>query len=138
MEITVSHAQGQAPVTILHTHGPVDASNYAGLVAKAQELYKAGTRDLLLDLSDTNHISSSGIVALHLISMVMRGESLPDSESSGWESARAIDRDLDKGMQKHFKLFNTSPNIDRVLSMVGFKQFLEVHTDLDAAVASFA
>ncbi len=136
MEITVTQAQGQVPVTILKPHGALDASTYRELMAEAQKVYQAGARRLLVDLSAVDHMSSSGIVALHTIATLMRGESLPDEES-GWESARAIDRDQDKGIQANFKLLSPNPNVDRVLNMVGFKRFLEVHTDQETAVASF-
>jgi anti-anti-sigma regulatory factor len=34
-------------------------------------------------------------------------------------------------------LLNPQPRVDRVLDMAGFKQFFEVYTDLETAVASF-
>ncbi len=136
MEITVSQSQGQVPVTILEPHGALDASSYRQLIARAKEAYTAGTRDMLIDMSGLTHMSSSGIVALHTISMLMRGEELPEEES-GWEAARRIDRDSGGGLQKHFKLLNPPTNIDKILDMVGFKNFVEVHTDLKQAVASF-
>jgi anti-anti-sigma regulatory factor len=40
-------------------------------------------------------------------------------------------------MQSHLKLLNPQPRVDRVLDTVGFKQFLGIYTDLEAAVASF-
>ena len=39
MDITVQQMQGRVPVTILQTHGDLDASNYQDLIAK-------GTRGL--------------------------------------------------------------------------------------------
>ncbi len=136
MNITVSSAQGRVPVTILHVHGDLDASSYTDLIAKGQEVYNAGARDILLDLSDLSYISSSGLVALHRIALIVRGEKPSDPEA-GWAALHAIDRERDTGLQQHVKLFNPQPRVDTVLQTVGFKQFFEVYTDLATAIASF-
>ena len=136
MDITVSHAQGHVPVTVLHVHGDVDASSYQDLIARAQEVCAAGTRDMLMDLSDVPYMSSSGLVALQSVAALLRGDEMSDLES-GWGALHAVERDRDAGLQSHFKLFNPQPRVDHVLEVVGFKRFLEVHTDLEEAVASF-
>lgn len=129
-------AQGRVPVMVLQPHGDVDASNYLELIAAAQKAYGAGERDVLLDLSHVPYLSSSGLVALQSIAALMRGDTPPDLEG-GWEALRAIRRDREMGMQSRFKLLNPQPRVDRVLDTVGFKRFLEIYTDLEAAVASF-
>jgi anti-anti-sigma regulatory factor len=136
MEITVYQAQGRVPVTVLQPQGDLDASNYRDLIAKAKEAYDAGARDILLDLSHTPYLSSSGLVALHSIAMMLRGEKPPDPES-GWGAFRSIDRDRGHGLQQHFKLLGPQPKVDNVLEMAGFRQYLEVFTDLEMAVTSF-
>ncbi len=136
MEITVQQRQGRAPVTILQTHGDLDASTYQDLIAKAQQVYEAGARNILIDMSDTEFMGSSGLVALHSIALLLRGKELPDLES-GWAAFHAIDRDRDAGLQQHIKLLNPQSQVDRALEMSGLKQFFEVHTDLETAVASF-
>jgi anti-anti-sigma regulatory factor len=136
MNVTISQAQGRVPVTVLHIQGDLDASSYRDLIAKGQEVYDAGTRDILLDLGDMSFISSSGIVALHVVSLIVRGEKPSDPEL-GWEAFRAIGRDRDVGLQQHVKLLNPQDQADKVLETVGFKQFFEIHSDLETAVASF-
>ncbi len=136
MNVTVSQAQGRVPVTVLQTHGDLDATNYQDLIALAQQVYEGGARDILLDLSDTSYVSSSGLVALQGISALLRGDELPDLEA-GWAAFHAADRQRDAGLQSHCKLLSPQPRVARVLEMVGFTQFLEVYTDLEAAVASF-
>ena len=136
MDITVKQMQGSVPVTILQTHGDLDASNYQDLIAKGQEVYEAGARDILLDMSDTPFMGSSGLAALHSLALLVRGDELPDLES-GWNVFHEIDRDRDSGLQKHIKLLNPQPQVDRTLEMTGLKQFFEVHTDLEMAIASF-
>ncbi len=137
MEITVTQVQGTSvQVTVLGTHGDLDASNYQDLISKAQEAYDAGARDLLLDLSDTPYMSSSGLVALQTVASLLRGERVTESEE-GWGAIRAIDRHRDSGLQQHLKLLNPQPRVERVLDMVGFTRFLEVYPNLDAAISSF-
>jgi anti-anti-sigma regulatory factor len=136
MEITVHQAQGSVPVTVLQPHGDVDASNYRVLIAQAQAVYDVGARDVLLDLSDTPYMSSSGLVALHRIAVMLRGEE-PAEPESGWEAFRAIRRDVARDVEQHFKLLNPQPAVAKVLEMSGFKQFVEVYTDLETAVAAF-
>jgi anti-anti-sigma factor len=136
VDITVKQVEGTVAVTVLQPHGDLDASNYEALIARAREAYDSGARDMILDLGDTPYMSSSGLVALQSIAALCRGEQAPDPEE-GWGAIRAIHRDRDAGFQQHLKLVNPQPRVDRVLEMVGFKRFLEVYPDLDAAVASF-
>lgn len=136
MNITVSQAQGRVAVAVLQTHGDLDAGSYRELIAAAQEAHGAGASDILLDLSDTPYMSSSGVVALQSIAALLRDEEPPDLEA-GWTTLRSIERVRELGFQPHFKLFGPQPRVSSVLKMVGFDRFLEVHSDLEAAIASF-
>ena len=136
MNITVNQAQGKVPVTILGLNGDLDASNYRAVIAGVQQAYNSGARYLLLDMSNVPFMASSGLVALHSGALIMRGEE-PPGEEAGWGAFHALDHDRDRGLQQHIKLLNPQPAIDRALEMTGLKQFFEIHTDLDTAVASF-
>jgi anti-anti-sigma regulatory factor len=136
MNETVWLHQGRLPVTVIQTHGDLDASNYRDLIAVAREAYEGGAQDILLDLSDTPYMSSSGLVALQSIAALLQGGEPPDPEA-GWSALHAVDRHREAGPNPHFKLLSPQPRVDKVLDMTGFKQFLEVYTDLDSAVASF-
>lgn len=136
MEITVERVEGNRPVTILGIHGHLDASSYQDLIANARELHHGGARYLILDMSDTDFMSSAGLVALHSIAILMRGEEPPDPES-GWEAFHAIGRDLESGSQSHVKLLNPHSRVDKVLQKTGFKKYFEIYTDREQAIASF-
>jgi anti-anti-sigma factor len=136
MDISVSQAQGNVPVTVLKLDGQLDGQNYQDLIAKAQELHRAGSRDFLLDLSDLTYISSAGLVALHSIALMLRGEEMPDAQA-GWSAYRSMGRSSEAGLQRHLKLFNPRDEVKSVFEMVGFDRVFEVHTDLDQAVKSF-
>lgn len=136
MDISVSQAEGKVPVSVLKLDGQLDGQNYQELIARAQELFKAGARDFILDLSDLTYISSAGLVALHSVALLVKGEQLPDTEQ-GWSAYRSMGRTSASGPQAHIKLLNPREDVKNVLDMVGFGNVFETYTDLDEAVKSF-
>lgn len=136
MEISVSEAQGNVPIKVLKLNGQLDGQNYQDLIGKAQELHKAGAKDFILDLSDLTYISSAGLVALHSMALLVKGEDLPDTEH-GWSAYRSMGKTSASGLQSHVKLFNPREEVKSVLEMVGFSTVFEIFTDLDEAVQSF-
>lgn len=136
MDISVSQSQGNVPVSVIKLSGQLDGQNYQDLIEKAQALFKAGARDFVLDLSDLTYISSAGLVALHSVALLVRGEQLPDPEQ-GWAAYRSMGRTSASGTQTHIKLLNPREEVQNVLDMVGFGNVFEIHTDLDEAVKSF-
>jgi anti-anti-sigma regulatory factor len=136
MDISVSQASGRVPVTVIKLDGQLDGQNFQELITKAQELHSAGARDFLLDLSDLAYISSAGLVALHSVALMARGEELPDLEG-GWSTYRSMGRTTEAGVQKHVKLLNPRSEIMGVLDMVGFSSVFEIFTDREEAVKSF-
>ena len=136
MNISVSQIQGKVPVTVIKLEGQLDGQTYQDLIVKAREAYAAGWRDFLIDLSDLTYISSAGLVALHSVALLSRGEKLPDTEA-GWSAYRSMGRSKEAGIQKHMKLLNPRDEVRSVLDMVGFGNVFEIFTDLDEAVRSF-
>jgi anti-anti-sigma regulatory factor len=136
MRITAEQVQGRVPITILAIHGDIDASNYEQLIAEARERYAAGARHLLIDLSDVPFMGSSGVVALHSIALLMRGEAPPDP-AEGWQAFHAIDQARADGMQQQVKLLGPQPKVGRTLQMTSMNDFFEIHADRQAAIASF-
>ncbi len=138
MNITVNKVEKQTPITILRLEGELDASNYESLITKTQELYAEGTRNLLLDLGNLTFVSSSGLVSLHSMALIMRGEPLDESQE-GWRAFHAISQDLDKasGQEEHFKLLKPQPLVKKVLDTAGFTKVMPVFDDEETAVASF-
>ena len=136
MQVTVEQVEGRVPVTILAIQGDLDASNYEQVIAKARELYAAGVRHLLLDLSNMPFMGSSGVVAIHSIALLMRGETPPDPDA-GWQAIHSIDHARAGGMQQQVKLLSPQPKVSRTLQMTSMSDFFEIHTDRQAAIASF-
>ena len=136
MEITVSQEQGRISISVIKVSGQLDGQTYESLIAKAREVVEGGTRNILLDLSDLTYISSAGLVSLHTIALMTRGEELPDPQQ-GWSALKSMDRSRDGGMQKNLKLLNPRPEVTSVLDMVGFSAFFEAFTDKQKAIDSF-
>jgi anti-anti-sigma factor len=136
MEINIEQVEGKVAVTILELHGNLDASNFEEVIDKARSVYESGARDLLIDLGDVDFMSSSGIVALHSIALLMRGEQPHDLES-GWEVFHAIGRDSDSGLQEHVKILNPQPKVALTFEKTGMDNFFEIYTDRQTAIDSF-
>ncbi len=137
MNISISQAQGNVPITIIKLDGRLDGQNYQELITKAQELYSKGACEFLLDLSDLTYISSAGLVALHSIALLACGEKLPDL-GGAWQAYRSLGRASEVGGQKHVKLFNPRPEVINILDVVGFGNVFEIFTDFDKALNSFS
>jgi anti-anti-sigma regulatory factor len=136
MEISVSQEQGRISISVVKVSGQLDGQSYESLIAKAREVVEGGTRNILLDLVDLTYISSAGLVSLHTIALMTRGEDLPDPEQ-GWSALKSMDRSRDGGVQKNLKLLNPRREVISVLDMVGFSAFFEVFTDRQKAIDSF-
>lgn len=139
MNISVEQIEADVPVTIMNLQGELDASCYLDVIASAQKLYQAGTRNLLLDLSDMPFMASSGLVSLHSVALIMRGEQPPDPEA-GWGAFHAIADELERsaGFEAHCKLVNPQPRVVKTLETTGFNKLLAVFTDRQTALASFS
>jgi anti-anti-sigma factor len=136
MEITVSQEQGRISISVIKVSGQLDGQTYESLILRARDVIDGGIRNILLDLDELTYISSAGLVSLHTIALMTRGEELPDPEQ-GWSALKSMDRSRDGGLQKNIKLLNPRPEVFSVLDMVGFSAFFEVFTDKQKAIDSF-
>jgi anti-anti-sigma regulatory factor len=136
MEISVSKQTGRVEVTILSLNGQLDGQSYQELIQQGRGLYDAGARNFLLDLGGLTYISSAGLVALHTLALLLRGESLPVTED-GWASMKAVKKDVGGKREEHLKLLNLQPEVRNVLEMVGFDRAFEMYSNLEEAVGSF-
>ena len=118
-------------VAIIQFYG---AMNVKQFITDAQKLYDAGTRNLVLDMSELTFIGSAGVSALHKIALVYCEEDPPTSK----EDQLIPDESEDVvHCQEHIKFLNPNEAIQDVLDIVGLKPFFAIFTDLDEAVASF-
>jgi len=122
-------------VAVLALDGELDASNYRELIETGSGLYADGARCLVLDLAQLSYMSSSGIVALHSLALVFRGQQPPDLEA-GWSTFHAVSADTAEGaVADQVRIVALTPAIDTVLERTGLKRILPVYADRDAAIA---
>jgi anti-anti-sigma regulatory factor len=139
MEMNIEYTRGSTPVTILSLSGELDGSNFKDVISRTSNLYAAGTRKMLLDLSNIRFMSSAGLVALHNVALILRGEKPLDPEG-GWNVFHAIaeERDSEPGKDSHLKLLNPQERILKTLQKTGMDLVFEIFSDRESALASFA
>jgi anti-anti-sigma regulatory factor len=122
-------------VAVLGLDGELDASNYRDLMSTGEQLYAEGVRTLVLDMSGLEYMSSSGIVALHSLALVYRGQA-PHDPDAGWEALHAAQADGEAGGgHDQLRLVAPSEAIDVVLERTGMSRIMPVFPDRDAALA---
>ena len=135
MELEVRPAPGRSDASVLALAGDLDANSYLQAIAAAEGAYKSGARALILDLSDTRFVSSSGLVAIHSIALLMQGQKPPDPEA-GWSAIRSMGYGQGADARRSLKLVNPQPRIAATLAKVGLTDALDVYPTLDAALAA--
>ncbi|MFL5642661.1 MAG: STAS domain-containing protein [Chloroflexota bacterium] len=135
LQTTVERVDGRVPITVLALDGELDASNFESVIEEVRGLYAAGARTLLLDLSGLTFMASSGLVALHTIVLVMKGEEPQDTE--GWSAFHALSDAVDAGeRQTEVQLCGVQPAVIRVLERTGLDRLFVVHPDRATAIAA--
>lgn len=135
----VERVSAPAEITILSLGGELDATSYLDLINEAQHLYAGGTRRLLLDLTDLHFLSSAGLVSLHGIALIMRGQGPPDPEA-GWGALHSIANEVGgaPAPEPNYKLLRPQARVQKALEATGFSKFLSIYDDREVALASFA
>lgn len=132
MEIIVSQQKGRVPVTVFHVKGDIGAETFEQLEEQAKQAIESGSRYLVLDLAEVPFVSSYGIRGISRIFTWLRDQTAGEDDGS-------LSSGLRDGTFKsqHFKLANPSPQVLKVLTTTGIDMFLEIHPDVDKAIASF-
>lgn len=136
MELFVEQGNARVPVTILRVVGNLDGTSYLDFIEVAKKQYAAGARDFLIDLTDAPYVSSAGLVALHTLVKLSRGETQGDLQN-GWGALHDIGQEGGKQFDPHIKLLNLQPKVRKVMDLAGVTTFLGEFTDRTAALASF-
>ena len=118
LKITSEQKQAQVPVTVFHVRGWLDAQSEEQLLEFARTAHDEGTRDLLIDLSELDTLTSAGMRALQKVYQIFT----PRDE---------------QGNVAHLKLCNAPPQIYNVLGITGFLHNMPMYESQDAALESF-
>jgi anti-anti-sigma factor len=132
MDVTISHDQGHVPVTVFRVDGDIDSSNHEELERIVFKEIDAGTRYILFDLSMVPFMSSAGFRTFMKVFKRLRALSEGLSEED-------LHKGINTGTYKspNLKLFKPNKLVASTMKIAGFDMFLEVHEDMQAAIASF-
>jgi len=92
----------------------VNLGNFGELEESAKEAYHNGTRDLVMDLSQTVSLTSIGIRAIVVIHKMLATDG-----------------------KKHLKVAAPMPYLREMLDVSGVTQYIEIYDTVAEAVASF-
>ena len=122
MNITVTQAQGNVPVTVIKPEGRVNLGNTDELLQQAKDSYEQGTRDMVIDLSAVESMSSAGLRTLLSIAKMLNSNATGSTENA---------------KTSHFKIAGPQPELKNVLDIAGFFELVEIYDNLNDAIASF-
>ncbi len=129
LNISTSKIEGETPVTVIHLSGHLHGDTEPKLMNEVRRLYDEGARNLLLDLSEVDVLTSAGLRAIHNSFVLFT----PRSDIT------VINEHMDEPYKSpYFKLVCPNPNIYYVLNIAGFLQNIPIYNDVDEAVLSFA
>ena len=134
MEIKTSIETSRVPVTVMHIIGNIDSTSHEVFTIKSLELIEDGARYILVDLSQALFISSAGLRAMHGIFKKLRSL-YPDTDLSEIEFKKRVGKGAYKS--PYLKLLNLSKDTQTAFELSGFDMFIETHTDMTEAIASF-
>jgi anti-anti-sigma factor len=118
LKITEEQVQAKVPITVFHLDGWLDAQSEEQLLGAARDAYEAGSRNLVLDLSEVDTLTSAGMRAIQKVYRLYS----PSSEPSNMAPV---------------KMCNAPPQIYHVLGITGFLQTIPNYESTQAALDSF-
>jgi hypothetical protein len=129
LKISSSKIDGETPIAVLHLTGHLHGDTEAELMNVVRQIYREGSRYLLLDLSEVEVLTSAGLRAIHNSFMMFTPRS----------DVAVINEHVDEPYKSpYFKLVCPNPNIYYVLNIAGFLQNILIYNDMDEAALSFA
>ena len=111
----ISQVNGRVPVTILRLRERIDLDNFAELENLVKDAYEAGTRSLVIDLEQSNTLTSIGLRALVVIHKIM-----------------AKDNNTNR-----LRVTGVTTIIHEIMEVTGILEFIDIYDTVDEAVASF-
>lgn len=126
-KLTITKIDGDVPV--LQVAGHLDGETENLLVAEATAIFNAGTKNLVIELSKVDMISSAGLRAIHVIYKMFT----QNPEIQQWQKEHSNET----FKSPHLKLAQPSSQVHYVLSMAGFLQNIYIFPTLQEAIDSF-
>jgi anti-anti-sigma factor len=128
LDITSTQIQGDVTATILHLKGQLDRNTNDQLLDRARQSHEDGATRLLLDLSEVNMLTSSGLHAIHTLFRLFT----PQGELNQMRQHKE-----EPYKSPYFKIVCPSPQVYYVLNITGFVQNIYVFNNMEDAIKSF-
>jgi anti-anti-sigma factor len=113
--VEISKTEGRIPVTVFHLLERIHLGNFTELENLAKKSFEEGNRNLVIDLSRTDSMTSIGLRALVVIHKIFA------KSDSG----------------KHLRVAGATTVMREIMQVTGISQFIEVHDTVEEAVTSF-
>lgn len=132
LNLSVAQLQTRVPITILRAEGKLNALTYLDMIAKSQEIYISGQRNLLVDLGDVSEIGLAGLYALYYAALLFQEKEVMDV-AGGWSAFHTLADRLQASPFDHFRLLGSQAKIVKTMQQAG----LPIADNLAGAVAAF-
>ena len=132
MEIrTEIRTEGRVPVAVIYVQGDINTLTFSDLEEVGRNLYEQGSRRMVLELSQARYINSAGLRAVHTIYNLLRSN-FPE------EADEMLRKRIGENVRSRLlKLVGPNQNVRELLTTSGYDHFLEVHENLESAIAAF-
>lgn len=135
MDITTDRPS--ADLAVIALTGELDGSNFEQVIAAGRAARDEGARRIVLDLAGLTYMGSSGLVAIHSIALLLRGQE-PTSPEDGWQAIHDIGTEEADDGPAPLHLAAPPPSVRRVLDRSGMTELFPVHDDRSSALAAAA
>jgi anti-anti-sigma regulatory factor len=122
-------------VAVLGLTGELDGSNFEKVIDAGRAARDGGAQRIVIDLSGLTYMGSSGLVAIHSIALLLRGQE-PTSPEDGWQAIHELGTETAGDAEHGLVLAGPPPSIERVLDRSGMLGLFPVHADRASAVAA--
>ncbi len=133
MDITTERPN--ADLAVIGLAGELDGSNFEHLIEAGRLARDGGARRIVLDLSGLTYMGSSGLVAIHSIALLLRGQE-PTSPDNGWQAIHDLSAAPAEGLDGALTLAGPPASIERVLDRSGMLGLFAVYPDRATALAA--
>ena len=122
-------------LAVIGLAGELDGSNFEQVIAAGRAARDGGARRIVLDLSGLTYMGSSGLVAIHSIALLLRGQE-PTSPEDGWQAIHDLGAAAADAPESALLLAGPTSSVERVLDRSGMLGLFPVHADRASAVAA--
>jgi anti-anti-sigma regulatory factor len=132
MELNVIHHESPH-AAVIQVNGRLDGTSFEKLVQRAGELFATGPGEIILDMTNCDFMSSAGLMSLHSVALIVRGE-LPLNTEHGWSAFRHMDMDKSESSPAKLKIVGANDKIRQTLEMTGMASEFDLFHDIELAL----